>query len=119
MRATVRSAAVPCSALELCGCTRCALRATQARHGAQVHQQHFRRALLSGVDGLDAADHFLGEGAVRTRLSHRVLRRCYAVDEYDVAQSSSSELATQRHPSQPYSRLMMAMYVGGRLADSG
>ena len=40
-------------------------------------------------------------------------------DEYEVAQSSSSELATQRHPSQPHSRLMMAMHMGGRLADSG
>ena len=40
-------------------------------------------------------------------------------DEYSVAQSSSSELATQRLPSQPQSRLMMAMHVGGRLADRG
>ena len=41
------------------------------------------------------------------------------LDECGVAQSSSSELATQRLPSQPQSRLMMAMHVGGRLADSG
>jgi len=36
-----------------------------------------------------------------------------------VAQSYSSELATQAHPSQPHSRLMMPVHVGGRLADSG
>ena len=41
------------------------------------------------------------------------------LDECGVAQSSSSELATQRLPSQPYSRLMTAMHVGGRLADRG
>ena len=40
-------------------------------------------------------------------------------DECGVAQSSSSKLATQRPSSQPYSRLMMAMHVGGRLADRG
>jgi len=33
--------------------------------------------------------------------------------------SKSSELATQAHPSQPHSRLMMPVHVGGRLADSG
>ena len=36
-----------------------------------------------------------------------------------VAQSSSSELATQARPSQPHSRLMMAVHVGSRLAYSG
>ena len=38
-----------------------------------------------------------------------------------VAQSSSSELATQARPSQPepHSRLMMPVRVGGRLASSG
>ena len=40
-------------------------------------------------------------------------------DGCGVAQSLSSELATQRHSIQPYSRLMMAMHVGGRLAYSG
>ena len=42
---------------------------------------------------------------------------------YGVAQSYSSELATQAHLSQPHSRLMMPMHVGDRLAcrlvDSG
>jgi hypothetical protein len=28
-----------------------------------------------------------------------------------------SELATQAHPSQPHSRLMMPVHVGGRLAE--
>ena len=32
-----------------------------------------------------------------------------------VAQSSSSELATQARPSQPHSRLMMPVHVGSRL----
>ena len=36
-----------------------------------------------------------------------------------VAQSSSSELATQAWPSQPHSRLMTPVRVGGRLASSG
>ena len=36
-----------------------------------------------------------------------------------VAQSSSSELATQARPSQPHSRLMMAVHVGSHLAYSG
>ena len=73
--ATVLTAAAPSSALELCGCIQRAVRATQGRHGVQVHQQLLRRGLHSGLDGLDAADHFLSKGAVRTRLRHRVLRR--------------------------------------------
>ena len=36
-----------------------------------------------------------------------------------VAQSSSSELATQAWPSQPHSRLVMPVRVGSRLASSG
>ena len=36
-----------------------------------------------------------------------------------VAQSSSSELATQARPSQPHSRLKMPVHVGSRLASSG
>ena len=36
-----------------------------------------------------------------------------------VAQSSSSELATQAWPSQPHSRLVVPVHVGSRLAYSG
>ena len=36
-----------------------------------------------------------------------------------VAQSSSSELATQAWPSQPHSRLVVPVHVGSRLAHSG
>ena len=36
-----------------------------------------------------------------------------------VAQSSSSELATQARPSQPHSRLVVPVHVGSRLAYSG
>ena len=36
-----------------------------------------------------------------------------------VAQSSSSELATQDRPSQPHSRLVVPVHVGSRLAHSG
>ena len=36
-----------------------------------------------------------------------------------VAQSSSSELATQARPSQPHSRLVVPVHVGSRLAHSG
>ena len=121
MRATVRSAAAPSSALELCGFPQRALLATQGRHGEEVRRQLYRRSdalltqelmasmqpTISWARALSARDfvtEFSGGGTL---------------DECGVAQSSSSELATQRHPSQPYSRLMMAMHVGGRLANSG
>ena len=74
---------------------------TQGRHGVEVQGQIYRRGLHSRVDGLDAADHFLSEGAVRTRLFVTESSGGGTPDECGVAQSSSSELATQRHPSQP------------------
>ena len=77
-RATVKAAAAPSSAFDLCGCTRSALLATRRRHGVQVREQLCRRALHARADGLGATDHLLCEGAVCTRVCDRVLRRCHA-----------------------------------------
>jgi len=68
VRATVKAAAAPSSALDLCGCTRSALLATRRRHGVQVQEQLWRRALHARADDLGAADHLLCEGAVCTRV---------------------------------------------------
>ena len=70
MRATVKAAAAPSRALDLCGCPQRALLATRRQHGVQVQKQlcdalftHDTRA----ADGLDAADHLLCEGAESAR----------------------------------------------------
>ena len=78
VRATVKAAAAPSSALDLCGCPQHALLATRRRHGVQVREQLCRRALHARADGLDVADHLLCEGAVCTRVCDRVLMRCHA-----------------------------------------
>jgi hypothetical protein len=43
-----------------------ALLATRRRHGVQVQEQLWRRALHARADGLDATDHLLCEGAVES-----------------------------------------------------
>ena len=78
VRATVKAAAAPSSAFDLCRCPQRALLATRRRHGVQVREQLCRRALHARADGLGAADHLLCEGAVCTRVCDRVLRRCHA-----------------------------------------
>ena len=55
--------------------------------------------------------------------SHKVVpRRTEAVwlrARLFVDRALRTELATQAHPSQPHSRLMVPVHVGGLLADSG
>ena len=68
VRATVKAAAAPSSAFDLCRCIQRALLATRRQHGVQAQEQLFRRALQARADGLDAADHLVREGAVCTRL---------------------------------------------------
>ena len=66
VRATVKAAAAPSSAFDLCRCPQRALLATRRRHGVQVQEQLWRRALHARADGLDATDHLLCEGAVES-----------------------------------------------------
>ena len=47
VRATVRAAAAPSSALDLCGCPQRALLATRRQHGVQVQEQSFADALFT------------------------------------------------------------------------
>ena len=57
----------------------CAPRHTRRRHGVQVQEQLWRRALHARANGLDAADHLLCEGTVCTReFVTESLRRCHA-----------------------------------------
>ena len=81
----------------------------------QGQEQLCRRALQARAGGLGAADRLVCEDAVCTRVRDRVLRRCHAAPKR-CGSEQSSELATQAHPSQPHSRLMMPVHVGGRLA---
>ena len=47
VRATVKAAAAPSSALDLCGCIQRALLATRRRHGVQVQEHSFADALFT------------------------------------------------------------------------
>ena len=71
VRATVKAAAAPFSAFDLCGCIQRALLATRRRHGVQGQEQlcRRRRALhaRAGDRQRDAADHLLREGAQSAR----------------------------------------------------
>ena len=92
---------------------------TVCKSGNSFADALFKQGLMA-LDG--AADHLLCEGAVCTRVCDRVLRRCHAAPKRcgsELPSKSSDQLATQAHPSQPHSRLMMPVHMGGRLADSG
>ena len=107
MHATVRAAAAPSSALDLCRCPRRALLAT--RGDDMVGKSRNMPAdmlFMPGLLGLlDAADHLLCEVADAvctlfvTEISGRATPRRHRCG---VAQSTSSELATQARPSQPH-----------------
>ena len=114
-----------------CALDRCAARCPQrallpTRHSAATwrckSENSSADALFTqGLMTVDAADHLLREGAVCTRVCDRVLstqavpRRTEAV----WLRARALTLVTQAHPSQPHSRLIIPVHVGGRLADSG
>ena len=114
----------PVRARPVCGCPQRAL--LPPRHSAATwrckSENSSADALFTqGLMTVDAADHLLREGAVCTRVCDRVLstqavpRRTEAV----WLRARALTLVTQAHPSQPHSRLIIPVHVGGRLADSG
>ena len=117
---TIYYTAAPSSAFELCGCTRSALLATRRRHGVQVQElsrNSFADALFT--QGLMALMQPI-ICCVRAQSAREfVTEFSGGATPHRSGVAQSSELATQAHPSQPHSRLMVSVHVGGRLADSG